>query len=373
MTIFQLIGALGDGGAETLIKDYALLLKEDGYDVKIITVFPPDKNTANFRTLKNEGIQIINLFNSLGILNRIIFKFLKCICVPYLLNREITKYRPSVIHIHQANLYAIKPIAKLLSQVKLLYTCHSLPENFIGPKVKSENTAAKYLLEKANLKMIALHDDMCKEINSMFGISNTIVINNGIDFDKYKPLSDRLESKLRLETGLKESDYVVGHIGRFSTVKNHKFLINVFNELVYRKENAKLLLVGTGILEKEVRNQIHSLGLENKVVILSHRTDVCNLLQLCDIFLFPSIYEGLGIALVEAQASGLKCVVSDSINHAAILTSKTIPISLKKTEKEWVDIMLDDSIMNHNYGNLSDFNLRREIKKVEKVYNEDVN
>lgn len=372
MTIFQYIGALGDGGAETLVKDYALLLKEDGYDVKMISIFPPVNETANSRILKENNIQVLYLYNSFSLFNRILRKFIGKVLDTYLFKKLVQRYHPSVIHIHQANLYAVKPLSKLLQGVKLLYTCHSLPEKFIGPDLPEENEAAHYLIKHNDLQMVALHDDMRKEINQMFGIENTIVVNNGIDFNKYKPLSVEDEEKLRKETGLTNDDFVMGHVGRFSKVKNHTFLLDVFYELQKRKTNAKLLLVGAGPLENEIRSKIADLGLTDKVVILSHRTDVNALLRLIDVFVFPSHYEGLSVVMVEAQVSGLKCIVSDTINTATILTEITIPMSLTQPASDWVDTILDKGAINSEYGDLNQFNLRKEIKKIEKIYKNEV-
>lgn len=371
MTIFQLCG-VNDGGAETLIKDYALLLKEDGFDVKIITTFPPIGDTANSKALRDHNIQVLYLYKSCSFLHRALRKISCGFLDSYLLRRLIQKHNPTVIHIHLEHLHLVKTLNKYLSGIKLLYTCHSLPENFIGPKLPKEHEAAKYLIKHNNLQMIALHDDMRKEINQMFGINNTIVIYNGIDFNKYKPLTQAQEDALRQETGLKKDDFVMGHIGRFSKVKNHTFLLDVFNELQKRKENAKLLLVGAGPLETDIRAKITDLGLNEKVVILSHRTDVNALLRLMDVFVFPSHYEGLSIVLVEAQVSGLKCVVSDSINTAAILSERTYPISLNCPANEWVDLILNDTVLNKQYGDLNQFNLRNEIKKIEKIYSNEV-
>lgn len=371
LRVFQFIGGLGDGGAETLVKDYALLLKEDGYDVMIITTFPPDKSTANYRALYKNGVPIVSLYKKSCYVVRLFHKFFGKIVVPVLFRILVKKYKPDVIHVHLSNLYALLSNRKVLRGIKLFYTCHSLPEYLIGIEQKKEHKAVKYLLKYCHLKLIALHDDMRKEINKMFGISNTLTINNGIDFDKYRAIPHDVERRLREETKLSKDDFVVGHVGRFSKVKNHTFLLDVFYELVKIKDNAKLLLVGVGLLESEIKRKICDLGIDEKVVILHHRTDVADLLRLCDVFVFPSFYEGFGIVLLEAQVSGLKCLISDTINSSSFLADKAIPVSLNKTAKDWACLILDDSIRNQKHGDISKFNLRNIIKQIENLYNED--
>ena len=309
LTVLQYIGALGDGGAETLVKDYALLLNKDKFRVMLLTIFPPDGSSANSIILKENNVPVISLYKGNTFLIKILRRVTGKTLDAWMLKRIIKRFKPSVIHVHQANLYALKPIAQELGGIRLLYTCHSLPENFIGSKQPKEHEAAKYLIENNKLQMIALHEEMKREIDKMFDIHNTIVVNNGIDFEKYKPLSDAQEKILRDETGLSKEDFVIGHVGRFSKVKNHKFIISVFTEVLKRKQNAKLLLIGAGPLESEIRALISTYKIENNVVILSHRSDVNCLLRLMNVFLFPSLYEGLGIVLIEAQVSDLKCIM----------------------------------------------------------------
>ena len=370
-TVFQIIGSLGDGGAETLVKDYALLLDKSKFKVIVITIYPPTSETANVKILRESNIPIVSLYKKHSLANRILRRYTMKLLDSFKLNKLVSQYKPSVIHVHQAYLYALKPIRKKLRHIKLMYTCHSLPVNFLGPNISKENNAAKCLIRDNNLQMIALHNDMKQEIDTMFGINNTIVINNGIDFKKYNKLTFEQERFLRKEINLSKEDFVVGHIGRFSKAKNHTFLIEVFNEILKRKPNSKLLLIGAGPLENEIKCQINQLNIKENVRLLNHRTDVNQLLRLMNVFLFPSLYEGFGIVLVEAQVSDLRCVVSDKVNPIAIASPNTISVSLTKSASEWADIVLNDKITNSRYTNLNVFNLRKIIKIVERIYQDE--
>ena len=142
---------------------------------------------------------------------------------------------------------------------------------------------------------------------------NYVYMPNAINFDEFK-FNSEIRQKYRSELGL-EDKFVIGHVGSFLPVKNHKFLLEVINETLKLRENAVLLLVGDGILHDQITNQVKSLGLTDKVIFLGRRSDVGNILQSVDIFVLPSLWEGLPMTAIEAQVSGLKCLISDTITE----------------------------------------------------------
>ena len=130
------------------------------------------------------------------------------------------------------------------------------------------------------------------------------------------------------------------HVGRFNEQKNHDFLIDVFAEYIALNPNAKLFLVGEGALKKSIIDKVNHLKLNDNVVFMGLRNDVNLIMQGMDFFLFPSLFEGLGIAFIEAQASGLQCVISDKIPSEAILIPDNVTIiPLKKPAKDWAKQM----------------------------------
>lgn len=154
---------------------------------------------------------------------------------------------------------------------------------------------------------------------------------------------------MRDKLNLKPEDFVVGHVGRFSPPKNHSFLIDVYFQVVKKKPNSVLLLVGEGPLKKEVEKKVNAMNISANVRFLGIRSDVSHLLQAMDVMVFPSVYEGLPVTLIEAQASGLPCVVSNSITNevdmgAGILRSE----KLHKTPLEWADTVLQPFQIRHN-------------------------
>lgn len=159
--------------------------------------------------------------------------------------------------------------------------------------------------------------------------SRVQILHNAIDLKPYEMLcQDRL--KLRKELGLPIDGILLGHIGRFELLKNHRKVLEIFSHLVKLQPAAHLILVGEGSLEGEVRSLIKSLGLQDQVYMLGVRSDIPELMGALDLFLFPSLFEGLGIVLIEAQAAGVPCIISDTIPTEADLglgLVKILPLS----------------------------------------------
>lgn len=159
------------------------------------------------------------------------------------------------------------------------------------------------------------------------------VIKNAIDVRKYMYHSETeqvMKSKLKIR-----DKFVIGHIGRFAPQKNHAFLLNVFQCVADIDENAMLLLVGTGDGKEAIETKVAKLGLSNKVVFLGNREDVSEILQAFDVFVFPSRYEGFGLAAAEAQAAGVPCILSDRIPKECGLTENVEFLSLDMSPQVW--------------------------------------
>ena len=157
---------------------------------------------------------------------------------------------------------------------------------------------------------------------------NVCILKNAVDLDIYK-YSETERKKIRKELGIVDDELVCGHIGRFSKQKNHKYLINAFSKVLDKRPDAKLVLVGKGELEEEIIDQCEKLGIRNKVFFLGVRSDIPALLSAMDIFVFPSLYEGMPNTVIEAQATGLPCIIANTITKEANVlgTVKFLPLS----------------------------------------------
>jgi glycosyltransferase involved in cell wall biosynthesis len=165
------------------------------------------------------------------------------------------------------------------------------------------------------------------------------IVNNSIDTQSFK-YNIKTRNKIRKQLNL-NGKFVIGHVGRFEYPKNHDFLIDVFKEVNSNYTNTILLLVGYGSLEQQMVQKVKQLGLEDKVIFLGRRTDISELLQSMDVFLFPSHFEGFPVTLIEAQASGLKIVASENIPSEVNITDLIEFVSLKTPANVWKQKVLE--------------------------------
>ena len=201
---------------------------------------------------------------------------------------------------------------------------------------------------------------------------NVYLLNNAIDLEKFKYNND-IRKKMRKSLNISDDTLVIGHVGRFVEQKNHRFLIDIFNEVYKQNNNSLLLLAGQGPLIDEIKNKVKSLKLEKKVKFLGQRNDIDKLYQAFDVFLLPSLYEGLPVVGVEAQATGLLCELSNDMTKETKVLDTTRFISLDDTAEEWANKILDD-VNKHKRIDSSkemtdkNFNIKEETKRLEECY-----
>ena len=164
------------------------------------------------------------------------------------------------------------------------------------------------------------------------------VMPDGIDCERFA-FNPQVRGQVRKEYGL-EGKFVVGHVGHFNPAKNHEKILSVFAEVCRRRNDAALLLVGDGELEQNVRNRVSELGLTDRVVFAGAHRDVERFYQAMDVFLFPSRYEGFGMAMIEAQASGLGCIASDVVAHETAVNIDVKFLKLQLSDTEWANALL---------------------------------
>lgn len=169
--------------------------------------------------------------------------------------------------------------------------------------------------------------------NRMFANGKVMVIKNGIDFQRFMPSEETIQEK-RDSLGLKNK-FVVGHIGRFTYAKNHKFLFEIFAEILKQKENARLVLVGDGELRAELKKQAETLGILGHIVFTGQVSDPENYYRLADIMIFPSFFEGLPLTTIESQAAGVPVAVSEAIPEEAVISNGCKRMSLRDGAKIW--------------------------------------
>lgn len=143
-----------------------------------------------------------------------------------------------------------------------------------------------------------------------------------------------MRNLIRKELDLTDK-FVLGHVGRFAKQKNHEFIVDIFEEVKKNESQAVLMLVGDGELKEQIAEKIKLKGLADSVVFTGVRSDIAALMNAMDVFLFPSLHEGLGIVGIEAQATGLKTFISTGVPEEVIITNNVKRISLEKAANEW--------------------------------------
>lgn len=209
--------------------------------------------------------------------------------------------------------------------------------------------------------------------NKTISAGNVTIIKNGIDIDLYRfDKQKRADYRSQFDV---EGNCVYGHVGRFDEQKNHIFLIDIFNEIHKRQPKSKLLLIGEGPLRKTIEMKVEEYQLQEDVLFLGRREDVSCILSSMDVFLLPSLYEGLPIVAIEAQTNGLRTVCSDAVTTETCISDTYLSIPLENAASEWADIIIKAKLVNpakraEQYKSTikAGYDIRDIAKQVETIY-----
>ena len=241
-----------------------------------------------------------------------------------------------IVHVHQDCLSSV--ILKAAAQ-------HNVPVRIAHSHSANQDKNLKYpikLLYKCAIPKYATDLFACgkKAGDWMFGGAPYQIINNAIDAASYTYCPAKRED-IRRKLGIAD-ELVIGHVGRFNQPKNHPFLLEIFSALLKKEPNAVLLLVGGGDDLPKIQEKARTLGISEHVRFLGVRSDVAELMQAMDVFVFPSLYEGLPVTMVEAQAAGLPCLISDKVPPECILTEGLVDIlPLSAGPGAWAEKILE--------------------------------
>lgn len=198
------------------------------------------------------------------------------------------------------------------------------------------------------------------------------VLKNAIDSQQFIA-NENKRREVRQELGL-ENKFVVGHVGRLHPQKNHDFLIDVFAEIKKKKPDAELILVGTGPLEEKVRSKVADKGLTESVQFLGNRKDMDRVYQAMDIFVFPSLFEGLGIVAIEAQAAGVPIVCSEGLPPETDITPIYRKLMLNDGAEKWAEVAIEMAQSSKAHTNMqkyiidAGFDMNAAAKNMEEYY-----
>lgn len=291
-------------------------------------------------------------------------------CYMYL--NDFFKMHPEykIIHYNASSLSFILPlkIAKKYNVDKRIIHCHS--SSFMG------NNIHKYLhnLHKKQIGRFANIYLSCSKPATewMYGstpvFDKVTIVKNGINCDEYL-YSETIREDYRNKLDLNNS-YVVGHVGRFSKVKNHSFLIDIFCEIKKLQNNAILLLAGDGELKKDIEKLVVTKSISSSVIFLGNRNDVSKLMQAMDILVMPSLYEGFPVTIVEAEACGLPIIMSDTITKEVCVNSNIKTKSLNESSKSWAIEALKNRTRIKTNKNIKDsgLDIKSTVRQLSNIY-----
>ena len=196
--------------------------------------------------------------------------------------------------------------------------------------------------------------------------NEAVIINNGIDIDKFLFSKDK-RNKIRKELNILENTTVLGHIGRFSKQKNHIFLIKIFKQYLKENPNSVLLLIGDGKLIKKIENRVKKYKIEDNVKFLGTRKDVYNIYSGFDYFVFPSLFEGLSLSMIEAQISGLPVFASDTIDKNSDISNNVKWLNLKSNPQKWSREILKTPVERQPVK-ATQYDIKNVAKKMQELY-----
>lgn len=355
--VAQVINKMDLGGIETFLIN--LCRNIDKQKIQIDFIFF-DENPGIY---DSEIIKLGGNIHYVPIKNGVISHLLS-------LKRILKKEKYDVIHAHSSFYNGIILLAALLAKVKLRIShAHGTGDN----KKQNLSRRAYTHFSKLLIRMCANVLCACSEEAGKFlygkNIKKLNVIENGIDVNKFK-YNENKRNELRKKMCVDYDKIIIGHVGRFSKEKNHKFILDIFSKLNAVNSNTELWLIGDGILYNQIEYEIEKNNMKSKVKMFGNIIDIENYLSAIDVFIFPSIHEGFGISLIEAQCSGLKCVVSNSISELAIINSNVVKLSLTDSEDRWISELLNigDRIKCIDYRNFKKFDIKNTVKKMEDIY-----
>lgn len=287
--------------------------------------------------------------------------------------KVIKRNKVKIFHINTSTPYEvlIGIAAKIGGCERIIIHSHN-SSYYPGQKLKGFTNLFKMLMKMVVTDYIACSDNAAKFMfpSDIYQQHKYMIIKNGVNVDK---MSFNLEIRraYRKKYGL-ENNFVIGNVGRFNVQKNHKLLVDIFSEIYSSDRTARLFLIGVGELQDEIKRKVEMLGLQNVVIFHGASSEVYKLMQMMDVFVLPSLYEGLPVAGVEAQAAGLPIVLTDTITKELQITDAVSYVPLNAPVTQWSETILSyKGFVRKDTSKLlteSGFNIKTTAEILQKFY-----
>lgn len=371
--VLYLIHGLNMGGAETIVKEYALLIDKRIYDVTVLC-YHHQYDSPYEKLLKDNGIKVIFVCDYMPFYLKkgMVFKAINHFQRYLLIKKYIHKINPDILHIN-LTLADMVRFARPKKNTVIFYTQHFDVSRLL--QNKKEIKSIKWLIHNYKFCMIALNDTMKRELEDLFDIHDVQVVNNGIDVRRYKTKLDK--NKLRESIRIPRDCTLMIHVGRLTKIKNQEFIVNVFEALEKIDNNIFLLLIGSGEDKDKLLKLLDDKELSDNSMILSNRTDVPELLMMSDVGIFPSLSEGLGIAAIEMQMAGLQVFASTNVPKETQISNLIHFLDLQLGADKWAEKIYDvvkiQSKEKAEFYDIDNWNIENNVHQIEKLYEEYIN
>ena len=360
--ILHVVTYMGRGGLETMLMNYYRQI--DRNEVQFDFLVHRDFEADYDKEILKLGGKIYHLPR----LNPLDYRYLKKLDEFFQQHKEY-----KIVHSH-INTLSVFPLyaAKCAKVPVRIAHSHSTTN-----KKEWKKNLLKQVLRQFS-KVYATNYMCCSELagrwlfgNKEYDKGNVYLLNNAIDLDKFK-YDEKIRKQKRKELNINDSTLVIGHIGRFVAQKNHTFLIDIFNEVHKQNNDSLLMLVGQGPLMNEIQEKVNNLGLKDSVIFLGQRNDANELYQAMDIFVLPSLYEGLGMVLIEAQINDLYVLASTEVPLEAQISNKIEFLNLNKDlwKQRMIDLKASRKKFFLKLSNYNLFDIKEQAGKLEKKYEE---
>lgn len=331
--VLQIIGGMNRAGAETMLMNIYRVV--DRKKLQFDFVVYSDEKQDYEDEIVNLGGRVIHLPCKKGI--AMIGSISK-------IRNIIKKHGPyCAIHSHTLHncVYSMIAAKRFRSMTRISHSHTTVNSINKGMMKKIYEQISKYIIRCYSDKWLACGEEAGKYLFGKKFKTQGLVINNGVDFNKFSEVDKEICQSLIERYDLSGS-IVIGYIARFESVKNHKFVLDIAKTMKNQGIKFKVLLVGGGGLRKTIESEVQENKLNSNVELLGVRADIPNLLKVFDVFLMPSLYEGNPVVLVEAQASGLPCVISDVITDKIDIGLGLIKrCSLDSDINDWIHCIVD--------------------------------
>lgn len=365
MKVMYYIHNLVVGGAETLVTEYLIKLKETG--CQVVLVENEIQDTFLERRLKACGIPTMALlptcsYSFFGKLRRVLNRKLRNTTKRW--RKLLEQERPDIIHIHT---FADRFPEGVFPADRVVYTFHADMERSLEIGSDRNREVLERLAGKG-MSFFSVSEKMCRQIQKRFSTDRVICIPNSMDIEAVRERSyDRAAFLASL--GIPCDAFVLGHVGRFHTVKNHEKTIEIFAEIASRRENAFLLLIGEGEPQRTqfLRERVEAMGLTRQVRFLGLRKDATQIMSIMDAMVLPSFSESFSLVLVEAQAHEIRCVASTAVPEEVICNSNCFRLEVEAPAAQWAELLLADT-RRQTDRDIRSFDLNTNVKRMLEAY-----